>query len=364
MLRFSLALSDNVVFRSYDYLPTPKRRVSLQRMNLKLQLMPGRHWSRAETGLGPLPVGRVPLDVSVNTAQSITTPQADSGEEANADKAIYNEGLDIDVHGLSVVSENFASDEDYGSRLLVIAKQVNAWDRLPASVVNQLLGDYVTESLPRETGSNMFRMEMVSVRTPGIVGDAAFESIVSLTLLPIRLNLDQDMLNFIFAFLSYSPASVGSSIAQLDKAWQDVRVNDMGELLVVSPPTDESASHGTVPSDGGRKAGGAADVMDVLSGSAAGTNSDLPSRSETTAQTGDDHREELFSSASTIPADTAASTPYLKLVKVSPVLLNVNYAPKKVSMSDLVHGDLQQLAGIISLTDAKLYLSPLNIKGE
>ena len=339
----------------------------LERVNIKLQLLSGHHWLDMDASeLSEEVVPALPLASTINTALSLSAQAGDTvlATESAPDAAVLHQGLDIDLRQLSVVADSYASDADYGARLLVIAQQINVWDRLPQSVVNQLLTDYQTEQLPRETGSNMLRMEMVSVKTPGIDGDDALEAILDLELLPMRVNVDQDMLNFLIRFIAYAPR--GSAAARLadriGENWQTVAV-DADEPQVydqdpagVTATAEEAAQHQVLA-----EARPGESLLEALAAESVSmpTNDGTPMHSSVASMS------ELESSTPTVTGNNNESlpTPYFKLVRVSPVFMVVNYAPKRMSMSELLHGDFEQLAGIITLTDAKLYLSPLSIKG-
>jgi hypothetical protein len=311
-------------------------------------------------------VPALPLPSTINTAQSLSAQDDDalSASTPAPDAAVHHEGLDIDLRQLSVVADSYASEADYGSRLLVIAQQINVWDRLSQSVVNQLLTDYQTEQLPRETGSNMLRMEMITVKTLGIDGDDALEAILNLELLPMRVNVDQDMLNFLIRFVAYAPR--GSAAARLadriGENWQTVTLDDDEPHVYDQDPATvtatavEAAQHQALA-----EARPMESLLEALTTEPIGMINDdgTPIHSSVSSMS------ERESSTPTVTENDNESlpTPYFKLVRVSPVFMIVNYAPKRMSMSELLHGDYEQLAGIIALTDAKLYLSPLSIKG-
>eukprot|EP00045_Choanoeca_perplexa_P016682 m.227847 g.227847 ORF g.227847 m.227847 type:complete len:1950 (+) comp17330_c0_seq1:197-6046(+) len=350
---------------TYEFLPLPKRKLTLERVNVKLQLLPGHHWLDMDANELPEEVvPALPLPSTINTALSLSAHQDDAPQAEGTDAAVDHEGLDIDLRQLSVVADSYPNDAEYGSRLLVIAQQINVWDRLSLSVVNQLLTDYQTEQLPRETGSNMLRMEMISVKTPGLDGDDALETILNVELLPMRVNVDQDMLNFLVRFIAYAPrGSEAARLAdQIGENWQTVTLdNDEPHVHDQDPVTVTATAAEVAQHQRLAEARPGESWLEALTTEPVSMLNDdgNPIRSSMSSVS------EMASSTPTVTENESESlpTPYFKLVRVSPVVMVVNYAPKRMSVSELLHGDFEQLAGIIALTDAKLYLSPLSIKG-
>ncbi|EDQ91214.1 uncharacterized protein MONBRDRAFT_36138 [Monosiga brevicollis MX1] len=349
---------DDADFRAYDFLPLAKRRVLIKRLNIKVHLIRGRHWQDVfPDDLDPVgqAAGFPRVAPSLLTSSSQTAPKAGVDDEGSnqgprvvrESQSVDNEGLEIDLHQLTVISENYDQNELYASRLLVLSRQINVFDRLPESVVNMLLCDYTSRHVHREASSNMLRMELMTVRTPEVTGEAALEAMMKLRILPLRINLDQDTLNFLMEFLAFAPR--GSEAAQradlLTENWQQIDIDDNS-----GQPVELSSA----PADA--KPARVSDQESRLTAQTHATLSEGSNGSETQQDS------ETSDSASDTSSAQVNGT-YFKKVLIEPVLLCVNYAPKHLSVSELFHGSFEQLAGVISLNDAKLYLSPLTVKG-
>lgn len=123
--------------------------------------------------------------------------------------------------GIEVEHGIYPSDAEIASRLLVTAKDVEILDHIRTSTWRKFLTQMREDSRGnvRETGSNMLRVELVNVRP--VAGDPSEEARLrvgpQLTLhsrrltfsfqakiLPLRLHVDQDALDFIKKFFAFS----------------------------------------------------------------------------------------------------------------------------------------------------------------
>lgn len=242
------------------------------------------------------------------------------------------EGLSLQFEHLSLLQEAYPDSSPYTSRLLLIVKQLTIIDRIKASLVNIMLTDFESPQLPREVGTKMARVEMISVKTPGAQGDNSSEEMLHVSLLPLRLNVDQDALNFVVKFFSFAPR--GSAAAQnadlLSENWQHVSVHEDGVSDVTTSRMSQSQS----------------------SHSTGAQNSSPP----------------MQSPGSTVNAEHAESTEdgsmtYFKIVKFNPIVLHVDYEPKHVSFGQLFGGDVSQLAHVVPIRNANLVLVPITIRG-
>jgi autophagy-related protein 2 len=84
----------------------------------------------------------------------------------------------------------------------VLLKSFEIVDKLAASDFNKLLHLYSCATLPRQSNANMFSLKCVNLRPDGGRGPIAEETNLSVSLQPLRLNIDQDTLLFIVDFFS------------------------------------------------------------------------------------------------------------------------------------------------------------------
>lgn len=106
------------------------------------------------------------------------------------------------LNQLSAQHELYGETCRESSRQIVVLKSFEIIDKLEASEFNKLLHLYSSSTLPRQSNANMFSLKCVNLRPDGGRGPIPEETNVSLSLQPLRLNIDQDTLLFIVDFFS------------------------------------------------------------------------------------------------------------------------------------------------------------------
>ena len=87
--------------------------------------------------------------------------------------------------------EVFPQDTAQASRLAFLVQDLEIRDRLAQSNINKFLYQYTTESMPRQSHANMVSLKVLTTR-PELETDVDEEEVsVRLSVLPIRLNIDQ-----------------------------------------------------------------------------------------------------------------------------------------------------------------------------
>ncbi|KAJ1308011.1 hypothetical protein OPQ81_002082 [Rhizoctonia solani] len=111
--------------------------------------------------------------------------------------------IEIILRGLSASVSQFGPDEATAMRVLVTIKDLEILDHIKTSTWNAFLTSMAADSRGnvRETGSNMVRAEFSLVRP---IADASVEEgRLKAKILPIRLHVDQDALDFLKKFFMF-----------------------------------------------------------------------------------------------------------------------------------------------------------------
>ncbi|KAK5601806.1 hypothetical protein CRENBAI_020163, partial [Crenichthys baileyi] len=98
------------------------------------------------------------------------------------------------------------SGEQPLSRQVFIVQELEVRDRLASSQLNKFLYLYTSESMPRRAHSNMLTVKALQVLPESGLGGP--ECCLRVSLLPLRLNIDQDALFFLKDFFSNLASSV------------------------------------------------------------------------------------------------------------------------------------------------------------
>lgn len=107
--------------------------------------------------------------------------------------------MDVGLYGVSMMVEAYAPEDVHSMRISLLIDDVEVVDKVKKSLLNKFLCAYKSESEPRESFESMARFDYVFVRVPGMSDE---EAIVRLALLPLRLNVDQDTLDFLITFFA------------------------------------------------------------------------------------------------------------------------------------------------------------------
>lgn len=101
-------------------------------------------------------------------------------------------------------------DERPLSRQVLIVQELEIRDRLATSKINKFLHLHTSERLPRRTHSNMLTIKALHVAPTSSVGGP--ECCLRVSMMPLRLNVDQDALFFLKDFFTSLAASINPMV--------------------------------------------------------------------------------------------------------------------------------------------------------
>ena len=109
----------------------------------------------------------------------------------------------MEAGGLNLDLDLFSEASRFSTRLVLAIKHLQSKDKHALSNLNILLKDYHSSQEPRETDADMVRLELLYLRRQeqGSVSGEGQDACLHLQLLPLKLNLDQDMVNFLIQFV-------------------------------------------------------------------------------------------------------------------------------------------------------------------
>uniref|UniRef100_A0A671P6K1 Autophagy-related protein 2 homolog A-like n=1 Tax=Sinocyclocheilus anshuiensis TaxID=1608454 RepID=A0A671P6K1_9TELE len=115
------------------------------------------------------------------------------------------------------------------SRQVFIVQELEVRDRLASSQINKFLYLYTSESMPRRAHSNMLTVKALQVMPESGLGGP--ECCLRVSLLPLRLNIDQDALFFLKDFFSNMAAGVNPYLA-IDPAAEGIEFRFTSEVPI------------------------------------------------------------------------------------------------------------------------------------
>uniref|UniRef100_A0A667ZJS7 Autophagy related 2A n=1 Tax=Myripristis murdjan TaxID=586833 RepID=A0A667ZJS7_9TELE len=218
---FSRPRGSSDLLRAPSRFPVPQTRVVLREVSVVWHLYGGKDF-------GGKPLGRsVPAGVRGSPSRSVASsrPQ-NSWRWAGGSGRQHTLLMEIQLTKVSFQHETYpvavAGQEGEGlvgavagvgpageqplSRQVFIVQELEVRDRLASSQINKFLYLYTSESMPRRAHSNMLTVKALQVCPESGLGGP--ECCLRVSLLPLRLNIDQDALFFLKDFFSNLASSV------------------------------------------------------------------------------------------------------------------------------------------------------------
>ncbi|CAK9813594.1 Autophagy-related protein 2 homolog B [Anthophora quadrimaculata] len=118
--------------------------------------------------------------------------------------------MELQLNKVRFQHEVYPENTTEAARQILLVNEIEIRDRLASSQINKFLYQYISEARPRQSHANMFAMKVVHVRPDPRL--SAQECCLKLSLLPVRLNIDQDSLLFLIDF--FNELGSGSKQAQ------------------------------------------------------------------------------------------------------------------------------------------------------
>uniref|UniRef100_A0A8C8C3T3 Autophagy related 2A n=1 Tax=Oncorhynchus tshawytscha TaxID=74940 RepID=A0A8C8C3T3_ONCTS len=249
---FSRPRGSSDLLRAPSHFPVPQSRVVLREVSVVWHLYGGRDFGGKAMGRSA-PSG---MRGSPSRSAAPSRPQ-NSWRWAGGGGRQHNLLMEIQLTKVSFQHESYpvvvsaagpcqegrmpgvgvgAVGEQPLSRQVFIVQELEIRDRLASSQLNKFLYLYTSESMPRRAHSNMLTVKALQVCPDSGVGGP--ECCLRISLLPLRLNIDQDALFFLKDFFSSLAAGVNPYLP-MDPAAEET-TSGLGPDLTASVETTYS----------------------------------------------------------------------------------------------------------------------------
>ncbi|XP_029036559.2 autophagy-related protein 2 homolog B [Osmia bicornis bicornis] len=108
--------------------------------------------------------------------------------------------MELQLNKVRFQHEVYPENTTEAARQILLVSEIEIRDRLASSHINKFLYQYSSEARPKQSHANMFAMKAVHVRPDPKLSSQ--ECCLKLSLLPLRLNIDQDSLLFLIEFFN------------------------------------------------------------------------------------------------------------------------------------------------------------------
>ncbi|XP_010597365.2 autophagy-related protein 2 homolog A isoform X1 [Loxodonta africana] len=217
---FSRPLGNTDLLRAPAHFPVPSSRVVLREVSLVWHLYGGRDFGphpghRAKVGLSG-PRGSPSRSSGPSRPQSSWRTQGGSGRqhhvlmEIQLSKVSFQHEVYPVEHPPGPIAPGVELEEQPLSRQVFIVQELEVRDRLASSQINKFLYLHTSERMPRRAHSNMLTIKALHVAPTTSLGGP--ECCLRVSLMPLRLNVDQDALFFLKDFFTSLAAGINPII--------------------------------------------------------------------------------------------------------------------------------------------------------
>uniref|UniRef100_F7D5H8 Autophagy related 2A n=1 Tax=Equus caballus TaxID=9796 RepID=F7D5H8_HORSE len=257
---FSRPLGSTDLLRAPAHFPVPSSRVVLREVSLVWHLYGGRDFGphpghRARVSL-TAPRGSPSRSSGPNRPQNSWRTQGGSGRQ-------HHVLMEIQLSKVSFQHEVYPAEPATGptgpgapgqeleerplSRQVFIVQELEVRDRLASSQINKFLYLHTSERMPRRAHSNMLTIKALHVAPTTNLGGP--ECCLRVSLMPLRLNVDQDALLFLKDFFTSLVAGINPMVPA-DASAEGERLGRGGEgphLLAIPGPMPGLCPHPAHP---------------------------------------------------------------------------------------------------------------------
>uniref|UniRef100_A0A4X2K3P0 Autophagy related 2A n=1 Tax=Vombatus ursinus TaxID=29139 RepID=A0A4X2K3P0_VOMUR len=211
---FSRPLGSTDLLRAPAHFPVPTSRLVLREVSLVWHLYGGRDFGPHHSHSLSAPRGSPSRCSGLNRPQNSWRTQGGSGRQ-------HHVLMEIQLSKVSFQHETYPTEErapapgaEAGeqplARQVFIVQELEIRDRLASSQINKFLYLYTSEKMPRRAHSNMLTIKALHVAPEAGLGGP--ECCLRVSLMPLRLNIDQDALFFLKDFFTSLAAGINPVI--------------------------------------------------------------------------------------------------------------------------------------------------------
>ncbi|XP_029142482.1 autophagy-related protein 2 homolog A, partial [Protobothrops mucrosquamatus] len=213
---FSRPLGSTDLLKAPSHFPMPESRVVMREISVVWHLYGGRDFGPGRSASGHMTKSSLPSTRSSPSRSSVPGRPQSSWRAQGGPGRIHDLLMEIQLTKVSFQHESYSGDsseklsveseEQPLARQVFIVQELEIRDRLASSQINKFLYLYSSELLPRRAHSNMLTIKALHVCPEA--GGGGPECCLRVSLMPLRLNIDQDALFFLKDFFTSVVASI------------------------------------------------------------------------------------------------------------------------------------------------------------
>ncbi|KZC06215.1 Autophagy-related protein 2 like protein B [Dufourea novaeangliae] len=186
---FAVPLGKTDLLKAPRHFPAPILRYTLCEMTLVWHMYGGRDFDASPP---------IQKHVTINDGTRETTQERSRSPWCDGRR--QDVLMELQLNKVRFQHEVYPENTAEAARQILLVSEIEIRDRLASSHINKFLYQYSSEAKPKQSHANMFAMKAVHVRPDPRL--SAQECCLKLSLLPLRLNIDQDSLLFLIEFFN------------------------------------------------------------------------------------------------------------------------------------------------------------------
>ncbi|XP_044278561.1 autophagy-related protein 2 homolog A isoform X2 [Varanus komodoensis] len=215
---FSRPLGSTDLLKAPPHFPVPKSRILMRDISVVWHLYGGRDFGPGRSASAHSPRTKPPLASarSSPSRSAVTNRPQNTWRAQGGASRIHDLLMEIQLTKVSFQHEAYAScppekpatelEEQPLARQVFLVQELEIRDRLASSQINKFLYLYSSEGMPRRAHSNMLTIKALHVCPEAGLGGP--ECCLRVSLMPLRLNIDQDALFFLKDFFTNVAANI------------------------------------------------------------------------------------------------------------------------------------------------------------
>ncbi|KAM9301925.1 autophagy-related protein 2 homolog A [Gastrophryne carolinensis] len=237
---FSRPLGSTDLLKPPAKFPVPETRIVLREISVVWHLYGGKDFgsSRPSSARAQSPRSRASMSSARGSPSrsSVTNRPQNTWRTQGGSGRVHDILMEIQLTKVSFQHESYPAPPNIGAekppageegeiplaRQVFIVQELEIRDRLASSQINKFLYLYTSEKMPRRAHSNMLTIKALHVHPEAGLGGP--ECCLRMSLMPLRLNIDQDALFFLKDFFTslasgiqpVVPMELGSDASRLD----------------------------------------------------------------------------------------------------------------------------------------------------
>nr|XP_018917848.1 PREDICTED: autophagy-related protein 2 homolog B isoform X1 [Bemisia tabaci] len=261
---FNIPVGKTDVLKAPDHFPVPARRYTLKEMTVVWHMYGGSDFGDAKPSEKYVPInesvscptspanrsGQINMDMDDvrfykynvkgthhSSLEDVKPAESLPWEEQGGPQRQHHVLMELQLNKIRFQHEVYPDDTVEAKRQILLVKEVEIRDRLASSRINKFLYQYSSQARPRQSHADMVVIKAHYLRPDP--QQPAEECCLKVSLLPLRLNIDQDSMLFLCSYINQLCGNINQDLDMSNAS------SELTPSSSISPPEDDDGSVST-----------------------------------------------------------------------------------------------------------------------